>query len=83
MLQSELPRARIMTYGYNANVALNTNQGDLRDQAQMFLNRLLHKRDTVRYGGPRFYERFCSLREDRSHDRNALLSLLDTVSAAL
>jgi predicted alpha/beta-fold hydrolase len=48
MLQHELPHARIMTYGYNANVALNTNQADLRDQAVMFLNRLLHKRDNVR-----------------------------------
>ncbi len=47
MLPAILPRARIMTFGYNANVALNTNKADLRDYAMQFLTILNLKRDLV------------------------------------
>lgn len=47
MLAAFLPRARIMTFGYNANVALSTTKADLRDCAVQFLTVLNLKRDLV------------------------------------
>jgi hypothetical protein len=48
MLPAMIPRARIFTYGYNANVALNTSVADLRDYALAFLNFVSLRRSTVR-----------------------------------
>ena len=47
MLPAMIPRARIFTYGYNANVALNTSVSDLRDYALAFLNFVSLHRSTV------------------------------------
>ena len=38
MLPQMLPRARIMTYGYNAPSALVSTTADLRDNTVKFLN---------------------------------------------
>jgi predicted alpha/beta-fold hydrolase len=48
MLRHELPHARIMSYGYEASLESYMNQANFRDQAQQFLESLLHHRDNVR-----------------------------------
>jgi hypothetical protein len=47
MLPAIIPLARIFTYGYDANVALNTSVADLRDYALNFLNFVSLSRSTV------------------------------------
>ena len=47
MLASVLPLARVMTFGYNADIFRTVNKADLRDHAMTLLARLDIKRSTV------------------------------------
>lgn len=47
MLASVLPQARIMTFGYNADIFRTVNKADLRDHAMTLLGRLDIQRSTV------------------------------------
>jgi len=44
-LHEQIPEARIMLYGYNANVVSDVSTGRLRTFAETFLERLLHVRE--------------------------------------
>jgi hypothetical protein len=46
LLPSKLPRARIMTFGYNADVVNNFSTFGIRDHARKLLSLLRNKRDT-------------------------------------
>ncbi|KAK2741021.1 hypothetical protein FQN57_005757 [Myotisia sp. PD_48] len=50
MLPAAIPSARIFTYGYNANVALNTSVADIRDYALGFLTSVTAYRKTAKNG---------------------------------
>jgi hypothetical protein len=43
-LPKKLPTARILLFGYNANVAFETSTAGVREQAENLLNRLKGKR---------------------------------------
>jgi hypothetical protein len=43
-LPKKLPTARILLFGYNANVAFQTSTAGVREQAENLLNRLKGKR---------------------------------------
>jgi hypothetical protein len=43
-LPKKLPTARILLFGYNANVAFQTSTAGVREQAENLLNRLNGKR---------------------------------------
>jgi hypothetical protein len=43
-LPQDLPRARILLFGYNANVAFETSVAGVREQAENLLNRVHMKR---------------------------------------
>ena len=46
LLPSKLPRARIMTFGYNASIVGNFSTLRIRDHARKLLSLLRNKRDT-------------------------------------
>ncbi|KAH7928814.1 hypothetical protein BV22DRAFT_1192463 [Leucogyrophana mollusca] len=45
-LSEQIPGARVMVYGYNANVLLDVSTGRIRTFAQTFLEGLRHQRDS-------------------------------------
>ena len=43
-LPEKLPKARVLLFGYNSNVAFETSSAGVREQAENLLNRLKAKR---------------------------------------
>jgi hypothetical protein len=52
LLPDKLPGARVMTFGYNADLAMNYSTLGIRDHATVLLSSLRDKREEPEVSGP-------------------------------